>query len=80
MSYLQGGSPEALHLANEISKRLDYLQVLVDDAIAKEAASGKRLPAPTTVARAEQVLSWIDNPNAASNDVGMWKKIVNFAF
>lgn len=66
----QGGSPEALQLAREVAKRLDYLQLLVDDAIAKEAASGKRLPAPTTVARVEQALMWIDDPNGHPDGVG----------
>eukprot|EP00794_Sanderia_malayensis_P016841 gene16841-18540_t len=65
-----GGSPEAMQLANEIGKRLDYLQMLVDDTIAKEAASGRRLPAPTTVARAEQALHWINDPTGAPDAVG----------
>ncbi|XP_065072400.1 vinculin-like [Rhopilema esculentum] len=66
----QGNSPEALRLAEEIGKRLEYLQVLVDDAISKEAASGKKLPAPTTKARLEQALMWIDDPTGQKSAIG----------
>ena len=57
-------------MAAEVGKRLDYLQMLVDDAISKEAAGGRKLPAPTTIARAEQALNWIDDPNGEKNAVG----------
>ena len=68
--FLKGNSPEALRLAEEIGKRLEYLQVLVDDAISKEAASGKKLPAPTTKARLEQALMWIDDPTGQKSAIG----------
>jgi len=66
----QGNSPEALQLAQEIGKRLEYLQMLVDDAIAKEAASGRKLPAPTTMAQVEQALNWINDPTGKQSAVG----------
>ena len=59
-----------MQLSQEIGKRLEYLQMLVDDAIAKEAASGRKLPAPTTMARVEQALSWIDDPTGQQSAVG----------
>ena len=69
--FFKGSSPEALQLAQEVGKRLEYLQMLVDDAIAKEAASGKKLPAPTVMARVEQALNWVDDPTGQKSSVGM---------
>ena len=46
--------------------------MLVDDAIAKEAASGRKLPAPTTMAQVEQALNWINDPTGKQSAVGVY--------
>uniref|UniRef100_T2MH95 Vinculin n=1 Tax=Hydra vulgaris TaxID=6087 RepID=T2MH95_HYDVU len=63
-------SPEAMRLAQEIDDRIQRLTKLVDDAIANETTSGKRLPAATTQGQYEQALNWIDDPRSEYNGTG----------
>ena len=66
----QGECPEALQLAKDIDQKLDLLTKLVDDAIAREAAAGTRLPAVTTEGQFEQAMRWIDDSRHDPNSVG----------
>lgn len=65
-----GNSPEALRLAQEIDRKLGQLTKMVDDAIAREAAAGTRLPAVTTQGQFDQANRWIDDPRYDPNSVG----------
>lgn len=65
-----GNSPEALKLARDIDQKLELLTKLVDDAIAREAAAGTRLPAVTTEGQFDQAMRWIDDPRYDPNSVG----------
>ena len=60
-----------MRLAQEIDDRIQRLTKLVDDAIANETTSGRRLPAATTQGQYEQAMNWIDDPRFEPNGVGM---------
>ena len=49
---------------------MDQLQGLVDNAIAREAAAGTRLPGSTTEGQVDQALAWIDDPRGDSTGIG----------
>ena len=68
----QGHTPEALALAKDIDGKLDILAKLVDDAIKRTSAEGKRLPAATTEGQFDQAMNYIDDPRYNPNSIGVW--------